>query len=155
MATEYQHIIRFEGTDLRGDIPLFQALADIKGVGIRLSHEILRLLEINPMKRTGFVNDRELKQIKEIFDDPVKAGIPIWMVNRRKDYQTGKDDHRIGSKLLLTVKSEIDKEKRIRSWRGVRHMLNLKVRGQRTKTTGRHGRSVGVRRRKGRRSGKV
>ena len=155
MATDYQHIIRFEGTDLRGDLPIFQALADIKGVGIRLSQAILKLLDINPQKRTGFVTDRELKQIKEVFNDPIKAGIPVWMVNRRKDYQSGKDQHRIGSKLLLTVKSEIDKEKRIRSWRGVRHMLNLKVRGQRTKTTGRTGRTVGVRRRKGRRSGKV
>jgi small subunit ribosomal protein S13 len=34
--------------------------------------------------------------------------------------------------------------KNIKSWKGVRHSLGLKVRGQRTKCTGRTGRSVGV-----------
>ncbi|TLX95508.1 MAG: 30S ribosomal protein S13, partial [Thaumarchaeota archaeon] len=32
-----------------------------------------------------------------------------------------------------------------RSWKGIRHALGLKVRGQRTRTTGRKGRTVGVR----------
>jgi len=35
-----------------------------------------------------------------------------------------------------------------RSNRGLRHMLNLKVRGQHTKSTGRHGATVGVQRKK-------
>ncbi|MEM2885380.1 MAG: 30S ribosomal protein S13, partial [Thermoproteota archaeon] len=32
-------------------------------------------------------------------------------------------------------------------WKGLRHSLGLKVRGQRTKTTGREGRTLGVSRR--------
>jgi small subunit ribosomal protein S13 len=34
--------------------------------------------------------------------------------------------------------------KRIKSYKGVRHHLGLKVRGQRTRSTGRHGLVVGV-----------
>ena len=34
--------------------------------------------------------------------------------------------------------------KEIRNWRGIRHALGLKVRGQRTRTSGRSGKAVGV-----------
>jgi small subunit ribosomal protein S13 len=34
--------------------------------------------------------------------------------------------------------------KDIRTWKGIRHSLGLKVRGQRTRTTGRSGKAVGV-----------
>jgi len=39
---------------------------------------------------------------------------------------------------------DIDKMKEIKSWRGYRHAYGLKVRGQRTKTTGRAGKALGV-----------
>ena len=44
----------------------------------------------------------------------------------------------------MSVKSDIDFMTDIRSWKGIRHSLGLKVRGQRTRTTGRKGRAVGV-----------
>nr|HDO80640.1 30S ribosomal protein S13 [Candidatus Bathyarchaeota archaeon] len=80
--------------------------------------------------------------------NPSSVGIPSWMLNRQKDLETGKDLHLIGSQLALTVKNDIELMKRIRCWKGVRHALGLKVRGQRTKTTGRKGQTVGVRRKK-------
>jgi small subunit ribosomal protein S13 len=39
---------------------------------------------------------------------------------------------------------DIDQAKEIKSWRGYRHAYGLKVRGQRTKTTGRAGKALGV-----------
>jgi len=68
-------------------------------------------------------------------------------LNRRRDLKTGKDLHLHGSDLVLTIKEDIEREKKIKSWRGVRHSLGLKVRGQRTKTTGRKHAAVGVLRR--------
>jgi small subunit ribosomal protein S13 len=50
----------------------------------------------------------------------------------------------IGPDLTLRTKADIDFVKEIRTWKGVRHSLGLKVRGQRTKSTGRKGRAVGV-----------
>jgi small subunit ribosomal protein S13 len=67
------------------------------------------------------------------------------MFNRRKDLETGRDEHLIGPDLVLRNKADIDFMRDIRTWKGVRHSLGLKVRGQRTKTTGRKGRAVGVR----------
>ena len=41
-------------------------------------------------------------------------------------------------------KRHIERERISGSWRGYRHMFGLKVRGQRTRTTGRKGGAVGV-----------
>jgi small subunit ribosomal protein S13 len=50
----------------------------------------------------------------------------------------------IGPDATLGVKGDIDFMTDIRTWKGIRHSLGLKVRGQRTRTTGRKGRAVGV-----------
>ena len=66
------------------------------------------------------------------------------MFNRRKDVEVGKDAHILSAELAFKIKTDIDQAKEIRSWRGYRHAYSLKVRGQRTKTTGRAGKALGV-----------
>jgi small subunit ribosomal protein S13 len=89
-------------------------------------------------------------KIEEVLKDPLGHGIPAWMLNRRKDYETGSNLHLLGSDLVLAEKADIGREKKIRSRRGIRHELGLPVRGQRTRTTGRKGLSVGVMRKEAR-----
>ena len=48
----------------------------------------------------------------------------------------------------MAVRKDIEIMKKIRSWKGIRHSLGLKVRGQRTRTTGRLGLTVGVKRKR-------
>jgi len=48
--------------------------------------------------------------------------------------------------LAMLTKMDVDRMKRIRSWKGIRHMYGLKVRGQHTRTTGRSGLVVGYNR---------
>ena len=52
--------------------------------------------------------------------------------------------HLLSADLAFKTKTDIDEAKEIRSWRGYRHAYGLKVRGQRTKTTGRAGKALGV-----------
>jgi small subunit ribosomal protein S13 len=66
------------------------------------------------------------------------------MLNRSKDMQTGKDIHIIGADLTLQTKTDIEEMKNIKSWRGYRHAYGLRVRGQHTRTTGRSGKALGV-----------
>jgi len=68
--------------------------------------------------------------------------------NRHKDPETGQDLQFIGPDLSLLIKTDINKMIQLRSWTGTRHSLGLKVRGQRTKTTGRTGRAVGVKKKR-------
>lgn len=148
MSREFQHIIRIAGTDLEGSLKLEPGLAKIKGVGITYSRALIKVANLNPEARVGNMSEEEIKNIKDILQNPHKYDLPAWMFNRRKDLETGHNLHLIGADLTLRVKSDIVFMGDIRSWKGVRHSLGLKVRGQRTKTTGRSGRSVGVRRKR-------
>jgi small subunit ribosomal protein S13 len=93
----------------------------------------------------------EIDKIRDIMKTPAKYGIPGWFFNRQKDSETGKDLHLTGSDLALQTKSDIDDMKKVKSWKGFRHAHGLKVRGQRTRTTTRKGKAIGVKKRRIRR----
>jgi small subunit ribosomal protein S13 len=135
-------------TQVDGNAKVEYGLTQIKGVGRRFSQAIVRVAKINPNIRIGAIPEKDLQRIEEIILDPIKNGVPNWMVNRKKDLRTGEDLHIIGNRLDITFKRDIDRMKKIKSYKGVRHHLRLKVRGQRTRSTGRHGLVVGVMRRK-------
>ena len=131
-----------------GNAKVEHGLTQIRGVGRRLAQAIVMIAEINPHSRIGALSEKDINRIEEIIINPVENGVPSWMVNRKKDLRTGENIHLIGNKLELEVKKDIDRMKKIKSYKGVRHHLKLKVRGQKTKSTGRHGLVVGVVRRK-------
>jgi len=131
-----------------GNAKVEYGLTQIRGVGRCFSQAIVRVAGIDPTMRIGAIPEKDLNRIEEIIMNPIESGVPNWMVNRSKDLRTGKDLHIIGNKLDLSLKNDIDRMKKIKSYKGVRHHLRLKVRGQKTKSTGRHGLVVGVMRRK-------
>jgi small subunit ribosomal protein S13 len=132
------------GTDMQGTLKTVYALTKIKGVSLSLSNAILKKAEVNPDLRVGFLTETEINKIEEIIKDPTKHSMPNWLFNKRKNAETGKDIHLISADLVLRTKMDIDEAKEIRSWRGYRHAYGLKVRGQHTKTTGRAGKALGV-----------
>jgi small subunit ribosomal protein S13 len=135
-------------SQVEGNAKVEYGLTQIRGVGRRFAQAILRVAGINPSLRIGAIPEKDLNRIEEIIMNPIESGIPHWMVNRPKDLRTGNDLHIIGNKLDLSLKNDIDRMKKIKSYKGIRHHLRLKVRGQKTKSTGRHGLVVGVMRRK-------
>jgi len=144
LSKEFRHIVRITETDLAGTEKVAFALSRIKGLGVNLAYAILRKAGINPETRIGNLNETDIERIEEIIRNPDKYALPTWMFNRRKDFETGQSLHIIGSDLVLRQKLDIDQMKTIKSWRGYRHSYGLKVRGQRTKTTGRSGKAMGV-----------
>jgi small subunit ribosomal protein S13 len=143
-AQEFRHIVRILGTDSAGTLKVSYSISSIKGVGFTLANAILKKAGINPDLRSGFLTEADISKIEEIVKDPSKYDLPTWIFNRRKDSESGKNMHLISADLILRSKTDIDEAKNIRSWRGYRHAYGLKVRGQRTKTTGRSGKSLGV-----------
>ena len=148
MSREFNYIVRLHGSNLDGTKLIPYALCDLKGVGIRVSRTVVKNLGLDPSLRLGTLSDADVRRLEEMLDNPTSGGIPAWMFNRRKDSQTGKDLHILGSDLTLREREDIDIMRETRSWKGERHSRGLKVRGQRTKTTARKGRSVGVSRRR-------
>jgi small subunit ribosomal protein S13 len=145
---EFKHIVRMHGTNIDGTKILPYALCDVKGIGIRIARSIITELGLDPEKRIGEASDSDVKELEEAIEKPSNVGVPKWMLNRRKAPRTGEDTHLITSELIMTEKDDIELMKDTRSWKGVRHSLGLKVRGQRTKSTARKGKSVGVSRKR-------
>ena len=127
------------GKDVEGDKKITVALSKVKGIGYNFAQVLLQKLNINPYISVGLLTDKELKDIENALKDPNKTGIPHFYFNRRKDMDTGSNMHLLTSDLDFIVSNDIDREKRMMSWRGYRHMFGLRVRGQRTRTTGRRG----------------
>ena len=119
-------------------------LTQIRGVGYMFANTILNLLKINPNQRIGYLSPEQIKSIESVIKNPSASNFPSWFLNRRKDVETGEDKHLITSDIAFTVRNDIEREKTSGSWRGIRHMFGLKVRGQRTRCTGRKGGAVGV-----------
>ena len=143
-VSEFKHIVRIADTDLDGTEKVAYALSKIRGIGITLAYALSRLTGVDPNARLGTLSDADLKKLEEAVKNVASLGLPAYMLNRRKDPETGRDFHLIGSDLVMAVKFDVDRMKRIRCWKGIRHALGLKVRGQCTKTTGRFGKTVGV-----------
>ena len=143
-AQEYRHIVRIVGNDIPGERKVLTGLTHIRGIGYNFASAILTKLQINPDSNIGYLTDANVTAIEGVLNDPAKAGFPIWFLNRRKDPETGKDMHLFTSDIEFTIRNDIERERISGSWRGYRHMFGLKVRGQRTRTTGRKGGAVGV-----------
>lgn len=144
MAAEFKHIVRLIDRDIDGSKTVLDALSDIKGIGLRLANIIANKLGIPPTARIGFLPSEKIEEIEKTIRNISESGLPSWLFNRRKDLETGEDKHLISSEVDLTIKADIEREKMLWSWRGYRHAYNLKVRGQKTRTTGRTGKTVGV-----------
>ncbi len=144
MSREFRHITRIAETDLNGTQKVASSLSRVKGIGISMANSIVEKAGVNPETRLGFLSEQELEKLEDVLRNPAKYGLPEWLFNREKDMDTGKDLHLIGSGLVLQTKTDVDLMKISKSWKGYRHSYGLKVRGQRTKCTGRKGKAIGV-----------
>ncbi len=144
----FKHIIRIAHTDVDGNKPLVLALTQIRGVSHRLSRALLRTLGLPENKKAGELTDEEEDLLREAIEKRISELLPSWMLNKRKEIYSGEDRHYVGPDLALAHREDIERLKRIRCYRGVRHARGLKVRGQRTRSNGRRGLAVGVSRRR-------
>ncbi|MBS7640565.1 MAG: 30S ribosomal protein S13 [Candidatus Bathyarchaeia archaeon] len=144
MATEFKHIVRLIDRDVDGSKTIVDAISDVKGIGLRLAEIIARKLGIPYTMRVGFLPSEKIAEIEKTIKSLSNGDMPDWLLNRRKDLETGEDKHLISSDIDLAVKADIEREKMLWSWRGYRHAYGLKVRGQKTRTTGRTGKTIGV-----------
>jgi len=144
-TTEFKYLVRIKGKDLDGRKKLIPALSDIRGVGDNFAQSVVNSMNLDPKLRLGTLSESQLRELEKALLDGSTLRVPQWAYNRRRDPDTGETKQLLGSDLDFANKSDVDREKGVQSWKGVRHSLGLKVRGQRTRTTGRHGRTVGVR----------
>ncbi len=126
-------MVRIKQTDLDGNKHVRVALTKIKGVGVMFSNAACNLAGIDPKIKTGYLTEDAVKKIEDIFENPAKHDIPVWMLNRRNDYEDGVDKHLFASDLDFTKGNDLRRLQKIKSYRGLRLSWGLTVRGQRTK----------------------
>lgn len=147
---EFKHIIRIANVDLSGGKKIRWALTNIKGIGVNFADALCVLAKVNKDSKTGYLSPEEISRLNQIVADPLKAGMPVWMLNRRKDFESAENKHLLTGTLLFYQDNDIKRLKKIKTYKGVRHILGLPVRGQRTRSNFRKmkGKVVGVAKKK-------
>lgn len=108
-------MIRIAGINLPENKRAVIALTYLEGIGLSTSKKILSQLSIDESVRLNKIPEEKIEKIRTIIE---------------KDYQVEGD-------LRVEINNNIKRLKNIGTYRGSRHIKNLPVRGQRTKTNGR------------------
>ncbi|MEM0231026.1 MAG: 30S ribosomal protein S13 [Candidatus Woesearchaeota archaeon] len=142
----FKHIVRIANTDINGNKKVVNGLRKIKGLSFMMINAVCQVAGVDPYAQIGTLSDEQLKKIDDSIRSPARYGIPSWLFNRRKDYESGEDMHLIGNDLKYVQENDIKRLRMIKTYRGQRLPLGLTVRGQRTKSHFRKnkGKVVGV-----------
>mmetsp|Transcript_19315 Transcript_19315/g.21890 ORF Transcript_19315/g.21890 Transcript_19315/m.21890 type:complete len:155 (-) Transcript_19315:193-657(-) len=141
---DFIHILRVCNTNVNGRQKIPFALTAIKGVGRRFSILACKRAQVDPSKRAGELSTAEIDKLVDIIQKPLEYNIPLWFLNRQRDYKTGTNTQVYANILESKLRDDLERLKKIRCHRGIRHFWGVRVRGQHTKTTGRRGKTVGV-----------
>jgi small subunit ribosomal protein S18e len=144
----FQHIVRLLNTNVEGKRKVAFALRMVKGIGIRFAYMICKKANIDCERRAGTLTVEELERVSDVIADPTKYKIPDWFLNRQRDPKTGKTEHVSSNVVDIKLRDDLERLKKIRAHRGVRHAYGLRVRGQHTCTSGRRGKTMGVSKKK-------
>ncbi len=155
-AKAFRYIVRVLNTDLDGNKHIIDSLRKIKGIGFGFANITCKLANIDPYKKTGNLSDEEIARINDTIKTAAEH-VPEWVLNRRKDIETGQNKHVLSSDLDFSKETDIRNMKKIKSYRGVRHISGLPVRGQRTRSNFRRnkGRGPGVVKKKSTQKGRM
>jgi small subunit ribosomal protein S13 len=135
-----ERIVRILSKDIEGKMRVYAGLTKIKGVSWSFSNAVCKKLKIDKTKTIGSLSDEEIQKISDFIKNPK---LPAYILNRRRDFETGEERHLTGTDLELRKDFDIKKLKKIKSYRGIRHTAGLPVRGQRTKAHFRKNRKKG------------
>ena len=158
LKEDFRYFVRVANTDIDGNKDIAHALIKIKGVNFMFSNMLCNLAGVDKNSKAGYLKDEQVKKISDVLNNPLKYNAPTWILNRRKNYEDGKDYHLTTGELSLANENDVKRLKKIRSYRGIRHGLGLPVRGQRTKSNFRRNKgkgSLGVKKKEGSKAGRI
>ena len=126
-----ERVVRILSKDIEGGMTIYSGLTKIKGVSWAVSNAVCKVLKIDKKRKIGSLTIDEIKTISDFIKNPK---LPVYLLNRRKDFETGENKHLQGSDLELRKEFDIKRLKKIKSYRGLRHASGLPMRGQRTRS---------------------
>merc|ERR1712117_771742 len=120
----------------------------IRGIGRRFAFVVCKKANVDVNKRAGELSEEEVERVVTVMTNPRQYKIPDWFLNRQKDIKDGRYSQVVANALDNKLREDLERLKKIRAHRGLRHYWGLRVRGQHTKTTGHKGKTVGVSKKK-------
>ena len=145
---EFTHILRVQNTNIAGKQKAPFGLRQIRGIGRRFSFLALKIAQVDTNKRSGEITEKEINSVSDILARPSEYNVPKWFLNRQKDPRSGTWSHLISNQLDTMMREDFERLRKAKNHRGLRHLWGTRVRGQRTKSTGRCGKTLGVTRKK-------
>ncbi len=142
-SEDFRYIVRVANTDLDGKRSVVNALTGVRGIGVRMAEVLADAIEVPRMEKIGNLPEAKVAEIEEILAN-LGEYIPPWIMNRQNDWESGQDLHSFGTDVDLRLRDDLNLLKKIRCYKGIRHEQGQKVRGQRTRSNGRTGLTVGV-----------
>ena len=140
---DIQYFVRIGQTDLDGTKSVERALTDMNGIGRRVARIIADKADVDRRELLGNLDQDDIDEIVDLVEG-YAGEVPAWLTNHQSDFFDGDTTHEIGNDLEMTRRQDINRMKMIDSYKGVRHKRGQKVRGQRTKSTGRTEGTIGV-----------
>ena len=142
-AEDIRYFVRIGQTDLDGTKSVERSLTDMNGIGHRAARIIAERAEVDRRTVFGKLDEEDIDRVVELVEGYADE-VPEWMTNHQRAFFTGETTHEIGNELDMTRRRDINRMQMIDSYKGVRHKRGQKVRGQRTKSTGRTEGTIGV-----------
>ena len=140
---DFTYFVRIGQTDLDGTKSIERALSELQGIGHRTARLIADTTDLDRRAVLGSLDDDEIDSIVDAVQSFADDN-PEWLANHQSAFFSGETTHELGNELTLTQRRDINRLQMIRSYRGIRHERGQKVRGQRTKSTGRSEGTIGV-----------
>jgi archaeal ribosomal protein S13P len=140
---DLQYFVRIGRTDLDGTKSVERSLTEMDGIGRRAARIIADKAGVDRTATFGALESETIDSVVSLVEEFADE-VPDWLTNHRNDFFEGTATHEIGNDLELTRRQDINRMKMIDSYKGVRHKRGQKVRGQRTKSTGRSEGTIGV-----------
>jgi len=140
---ELRYFVRIGQTDLDGTKSVERSLTDMNGIGKRAARIIAEKAGVDRQALFGALDDDDIEAVVEKVEGYADE-VPEWLTNHQNDFYSGDSTHEIGNDLQMQRRADINRMQMIDSYKGVRHQRGQKVRGQRTKSTGRTEGTIGV-----------
>ena len=147
LGDDFSYILRIADSDIDGLRPIAIGITSVKGIGMRTSQQICRLAGVDGNTLGGHLSDDEQDRLRNSIDDYATT-VPWWLVNRQRDVGTNEDAHIGATEGKMTRDDDVARIAGVKAYRGMRHRSGHKVRGQRLRSNGRKGSSLGVERKK-------
>ncbi len=142
-AENLQYFVRIGDADLDGTKTVERSLSELSGIGTRTARLVAEEAGVDRTATFGLLDEEEIETVVDITEN-LEDHVPSWMTNRQNDFFTGETTHIVGTDVSEKRRHDINRMKQIESYKGVRHKRGQKVRGQRTKSTGRTEGTIGV-----------